>query len=520
LFITNNKKTTPTICWCFFVKKTFFAKNDNMKKLQEYQSKRNFNLTSEPSANTKPNKKTKKPIFVVQHHLATTDHYDFRLEHMGVLLSWAVPKGPSFFAQDKRLAIMVEDHPLSYATFEGNIPKGQYGGGVVMLWDKGTFEPLTDIDEGLKKGVLKFELFGKRLVGKWTLFLIDQVKGKQQWILNKEKDEFEGKTDIAAYQTSVKTGRTMAQIENNIQSAKNNFAKAQKQILAITPSQTQAQVGNLKITNPNKVVCKKPKTTKKDVLFYYSVVAKRMLPYLQNRLVSVVRCPQGCENECFFKKHPVGENAGILSVPVKDEENGQYFCITNLDGLLFEAQMNTIEFHTWASTIDNFEKPSIMVFDLDPDKGLGIEKVRQGVKDLKSILDKLGLQSFLKTSGGKGYHVVVPFLPSVDWQQFADFAKQVAMLMAQTWPERYTTNIRKQSRKNKIFVDWQRNTRAATSVAPYSLRARSGFPVSAPIFWKELNTIAPNDIDMQTAMERAKKRDPWQKFFSVKQKLQ
>lgn len=493
-----------------------------MKKLQQYQAKRNFSVTDEPSGKVEAKAKSKALRFVVQHHLATRDHYDFRLEWEGVLLSWAVPKGPSFSSEDKRLAIMVEDHPLSYARFEGNIPKGEYGGGVVMLWDEGTYKPLADMNKGLKNGVLKLELFGKRLVGQWVLFRMGEEKGKQQWILSKEKDDYEDCCEVAEFVTSVKTGRTMEQIENNEKAVKNQFSKVQKQLAKVGENEKEVMIGSVKVTNINKVVCKKPKITKKDVLVYYATVAKRMLPFLQNRVISIVRCPDGPSGECFFKKHPDQKANGILSVNVKNSEGEteEYFCVSNLNGLLFEAQMNTIEFHTWASTLQQMEKPTMMVFDLDPDKGLGLKEVRQGVKDLKSILDKLGLKSFLKTSGGKGYHVVVPFLPSVGWEDFANFSKQVAVLMEQTWPEKYTTNIRKQNRKGKIFVDWQRNTRSATAVAPYSIRAREGMSVSMPIFWKELDTIAPNDIDMKKAMERLKKRDPWQSFFKTKQKLQ
>ena len=185
--------------------------------LEEYQQKRNFEHTFEPQGSDVYTSASLDNLsFVVQHHLARRDHYDFRLEWKGVLLSWAVPKGPSYNPSDKRLAIQVEDHPYEYKNFEGLIPKGEYGGGTVMLWDEGYWKPQYDVNDGLEKGVLKFELFGKRLKGNWALIRLEQKEGetKQNWLLLKEKDEYTLKEDgIASYDTSIRTGRTMQEIE-------------------------------------------------------------------------------------------------------------------------------------------------------------------------------------------------------------------------------------------------------------------------------------------------------------------
>ena len=174
--------------------------------------------------------------------------------------------------------------------------------------------------------------------------------------------------------------------------------------------------------------------------------------------------------------------------------------------------MNSIEFHTWGSKIDNINHPDIMVFDLDPDETLSLKKIREGVKDLKSILDELKLKSFLKTSGGKGYHILVP-INNVTWKNFRNIAKNIADLMEMKWPEKYTSNIRLKSRKNKIFIDWVRNTKGATSIAPYSLRIRPNAPVSMPISWNELDKIKPNEITLKKTLERIKLKDPWIDFF-------
>ena len=150
---------------------------------------------------------------------------------------------------------------------------------------------------------------------------------------------------------------------------------------------------------------------------------------------------------------------------------------------------------------------------------MDLEKVRQGVKDIKSVLDQLSLHSYLKTSGGKGYHVVVPFKPFVGWEPFHDFARSVAEVMEQKWPDRYTSNVRKDKRKNKIFIDWIRNGRGATSIAPYSIRARKGAHVSMPITWKELDTVAPDGVNMSDALLRVSGNDPWEDFYKTNQQL-
>ena len=178
-----------------------------MSELEKYNRKRDFERTLEPKGKTEaPEEKLK---FVVQHHMARRDHYDLRLEWDGILLSWAVPKGPSYDTRDKRLAVQVEDHPLEYRNFEGTIPKGEYGGGVVMLWDEGVWKPQADVDEGLKAGSLKFVLKGRRLKGKWTLVRMKAKADKKDnnWLWLKEKDSYAKNADgISGFTTSVRTG--------------------------------------------------------------------------------------------------------------------------------------------------------------------------------------------------------------------------------------------------------------------------------------------------------------------------
>ena len=814
-------------------------------KLNEYNQKRNFEKTLEPEGKSEISEESLS--FVVQHHLARSGHYDLRLEWNGVLLSWAVPKGPSYNTKDKRLAVLVEDHPLDYRNFEGTIPRGEYGGGVVMLWDEGYWEPYVNVDEGLSEGMLKFALKGSRLRGSWALIRLKGKAGeaKDNWLLIKEKDEYvKDEEGISEFTTSIRTGRTMAEIDEGQDEKliKNPFSKADVQlaklvntipegewlyemkydgyrvlafvegssvrlitrngnditkrfftiasylrdfakgramvldgeiVIADESGKTDFQAlqnylknqeshtltyivfdllaidgedirgrslidrkeklenlmkdapknlyysryvkgygkesfaaaceagmegimgkkadsvysGNrnddwikikcdkrqefviggyslsdkrtsgvsslllgvyegeeliyagragtgisenemkvleekfknlkrmdapfkeepkirsnekvtwlkpelaaeikftewtkenllrqasykglridkepktirrerlesdiqqklnaenetvmenskeanmtkpqgliiegVKISSPDKIIFNELKITKEDVVRYYSKASERMLPYVKHRILSIVRCPKGVSQACFYKKHPGPGSKGIITmhIPTGNDETVEYFYIENARGLIFEAQMGTLEFHTCGSSVDNLEKPDMMVFDLDPDEGMDIDRVRQGVMDIKSVLDELNLNSYLKTSGGKGYHVVLPLKPSADWDKFHAFARQVAEVMENKWPDRYTSNVRKAKRKGKIFIDWIRNARGATSIAPYSLRARKGAKVSMPISWDELYTVAPDGINMEDALIRIEGKDPWEDFFQNNQML-
>ena len=280
-------------------------------------------------------------------------------------------------------------------------------------------------------------------------------------------------------------------------------------------------IEGIKISNPDKVIFEETAITKGDVSRYYAQVAERMLPYVSYRVLSIVRCPKGISQTCFYKKHPGPSSKGVVTIPVSagNGEKEDYFYIENASGLIYEAQMGTLEFHTWGSRVDELEKPDIMVFDLDPDEGMDLSRVRQGVRDMKNILVELSLNSYLKTSGGKGYHVVVPLEPTVSWEVFYDFARRVAQVMEQKWPDRYTSNVRKAKRANKIFIDWIRNGRGATSIAPYSIRARKGAGVSMPIAWNELDTVAPGGVNMAEALQRISGNDPWKDFFQNAQQL-
>ena len=444
-----------------------------MPSLIEYNKKRNFSKTKEPIGKKKGSSKRLK--FIVQHHIATKDHYDLRLEYKGVYVSFAIPKGPSFNPKDKRLAVKVEDHPISYGNFEGTIPDGEYGAGTVMLWDKGYYK-INEID--INK-YIKFTLYGKRLIGNWTL-----VKFKDNnWLLIKEKDKFVGKVDISEYNTSIKTNRTMVEIKLGLD--------------------------DINITNGDKIIYPKYKITKKDIIEYYKLVSDRMMPFLYNRLISTVRSPTGINEEKFFMKHL---NTNSKNIGKKKFKKNDYYYIKNVSGLIEEVQMNSYEFHIWCSKRNRIKSPDIMVFDLDPDVNLEIKDVRVCALELKKILDELDLKSYLKTSGGKGYHIFVPINVS-SYKLLEKISKNIVNVLINKYPDKYTTNIRKDKRKNKILIDYYRNKLGATSVCPYSLRLKENASISFPISWDDINHIKPDTVTINNVKKHLIKDDPWKDFF-------
>lgn len=273
------------------------------------------------------------------------------------------------------------------------------------------------------------------------------------------------------------------------------------------------RICDIKISNCDRIVYDRPKITKLEVAKYYKEISKKIMPYIQNRPISVIRCHNGIKGEKFFKKHP----AEFEDVErIKIGKNQPYFYLTNTKQLIYQVQMGSLEFHTWASNVNNISSPDIMVFDLDPDEKMPLKTLQEGVLKLKDILDELNLTSFLKTSGGKGYHVAIPFKNIINYKKFNDFASKIAIFLENT-SNLFTTNIRKENRKGKIFVDVLRNKKGATCVCPYSLRARENAPISMPIAWKDLQDIKPNEVNINNYKDYLNKS--WNNFFKINQTI-
>lgn len=248
----------------------------------------------------------------------------------------------------------------------------------------------------------------------------------------------------------------------------------------------------VQISSRDRVIFPDSGQTKGQLADYYAAIAPLMLPFANQRPISLVRCPQGRAKKCFFQKHDSGSfGDGIHHVPItdKDGETEDYLYVKDKSGVLQCVQMGSIEFHGWGSRSADVEAPDRMIFDLDPDEGLDFNDVKRAATDIRDQLADLGLISFAMLSGGKGVHVVVPLTPGHDWDTHKDFARRFSKALALSEADRFTASISKAKRKGKIFIDWLRNQRGATAVLPYSARARRNAPVAVPIAWSELSSM-------------------------------
>jgi bifunctional non-homologous end joining protein LigD len=283
----------------------------------------------------------------------------------------------------------------------------------------------------------------------------------------------------------------------------------------------EVEIAGVRFSNPDKVLYPEQGVTKGELGLYYARIADWILPHLANRPLTLVRCPEGRAKQCFYQKHATEHfPPTVQRVDVGEPE--PYAAIDSLEGLLGLAQMGVLELHIWGSHNDQIEKPDYIVFDFDPDEGLGWEKVVEGATAMRAFLENLGLRSFLKSTGGKGLHVCVPLTRKDGWDDVKAFTKAIAEKMVEAEPAKYTSKLPKASRKGKIFIDYLRNGRGATSICAYSTRARADAPVSVPLFWEELETgVRGNTYTLRTVPERleALPSDPWADFFKIRQSI-
>jgi bifunctional non-homologous end joining protein LigD len=816
--------------------------------LEQYWRKRDFKQTSEPAGKRKTVGKSKSVggLFVIHKHDARRLHYDLRLEHKGVLWSWAVTRGPSLDPSEKRLAVHVEDHPLDYAEFEGNIPKGSYGAGSVAVWDQGTWTPEGDAAAGMKKGHLSFELAGKKLKGSWHLVRLKarEKEKRDNWLLIKAQDEyataegdilesapksiksgltneeiaggkkpkvikasksrtaktkpiaipgfippalatlkasppegtgwlhevkFDGyriqahlsagklklftrsgldwtprfgeplrrelsglnckqaiidgeivvlsdkgvasfallqadlsasRTDrmnfyafdllhldntalleeplierksqledllkqksnglirysehfeqagetmlshacrmglegviskqinapyrsgrsldwikskctlrqefiIIGYLTSAATGRGLRSIivgyrkngklmnagrvgtgfstkagddlkrklsEIKVKSpAVTGLEKKERDAVWVRPelvaevefrswtsdgilrqasfqglredkpawevvkeqpvapsTSARPAAGNAKgktdvqLSNADKLLWPKAKISKQNLLDYSESVWPRMEQFVINRPLSLLRAPDGIGGQRFFQKHASPGMHDAISTLRDPHDKQEHLYIRDFNGLAALVQLGVVEIHIWGVTVDAIETPDQIVFDLDPDEGVTAETVRTATVEVKTRLEDLGFPTFVKTSGGKGFHVVVPLKPKARWDEVKTFAHDFANAMTQAAPDRYTATLSKKARKGRIFIDYLRNGRGSTTVAPYSARANDGATVSMPVKWKLIDDgISPKAfaINGKETIKILGQPDPWKDFFKATKPL-
>lgn len=278
------------------------------------------------------------------------------------------------------------------------------------------------------------------------------------------------------------------------------------------------------ITHPERVMYPADGITKGQVADYYRRVARWLLPGLVRRPLSLLRCPQGIGGECFFQKHHAGSlGPGVHAIALAQKTGlAEDLYVDGLQGVLSLVQMNTLEFHPWGATIDDTEHPDRLVFDLDPAPEVPWDAVKAAAREIRATLARDGLASWVRTTGGKGLHVVVPVDRSAGWDRAQAFCAGLATALAERRPERYVANMRKQARQGRIFIDWLRNGRGNTSVCNWSLRARAPASVAMPLRWEELGGVAsPGQFTLAVALRRAARlrSDPWAGIEAVRQRL-
>jgi bifunctional non-homologous end joining protein LigD len=281
-------------------------------------------------------------------------------------------------------------------------------------------------------------------------------------------------------------------------------------------------VAGVRLSSPEKVLYPEQGITKGELADYYEKVAERMLPHAAFRPVTMVRCPAGSETKCFYQRHAgsgVPEQLRAVTIPGFDEP---YLYIADLPGLIAMVQIGVLEIHPWGVRIERPDKADRIVFDLDPAEGLGFAEVIAAAKEVRARLRTLGLESFVKTTGGKGLHVVAPIEPTAGWSEVKAFAKGVSAQMAADAPGKYLTTASKAARSGRIFIDYLRNDPTSTAVAPYSTRSRPGAPVATPLRWDELGPkLDPKSFTIRNVPTRISRQraDPWEEMPKLRQTL-
>ena len=474
--------------------------------LRTYKKKRSFKKTPEPLG--KPSGSRSKKTFVVQRHDASHLHYDFRLEAKGVLKSWAIPKGPSMNPSEKRLAVMVEDHPIEYAKFEGDIPEGNYGAGHVDIWDNGSYEPVDENGETmsekeflahLKNGSVKFKLNGKKLKGEFALVLM-KGGGENNWLLIKHKDEFATNDDydIESLPHSLKAAKKSNSKKGNAKKSpyKASYGRGKETV---------------KFTNIDKVFFPDDGYTKGDIIEYYDKISKYILKHLKDRPQSLRRNPNGIKDDGFFHKDVGGDVPDWIDKykSWSDSANKEinYIVCNKKATLLYMANMGCIEINPWNSRTISPDNPDYLVLDLDPSDKNTFDEVIETAQVIHEILEGAGCANYCKTSGATGLHIYVPLAAKYDYEQARIFSQIVAKMAQEQLPKITSVERSLKKRGNKIYIDYLQNKTGQTLSCVYSARPKPGATVSTPLEWKEVKPgLTPQDFNIMNIFKRLEKK--------------
>ncbi|GAB2456827.1 DNA polymerase domain-containing protein [Jatrophihabitans fulvus] len=504
------------------------------ERLERYRAKRDFTRTEEPSGETAAADGTVRR-FVVQRHRARRLHYDFRLEIDGVLVSWAVPKGPTLDPSVRRGAYHVEDHPLDYYDFEGVIPAGEYGGGDVIVWDAGTWAPVkpdevADPDAAVRNGELHMVLDGEKLRGEFVLVRTRGDRGgTESWLLLHKHDDFavDG-WDPEEHPRSVLTGRTNDEVKadpdrlwrSDLPAAHASVPlratatppapdEAFAELDAFGASGTWHVFGReLKVTNLDEVLFpprgrEKP-VTKRDLLRYAAEIAPVVLPYLKRRALNMHRFPGGADTAGFWHKelptHAPDWVPRWRNPDADEDETHTYLVVDEPAALVWAANFGALEWHAWTSRVDDPQHPTYALIDLDPGGSTSWDDLLVLARLHRTALDHVGVRGRPKVTGQRGIQIWIPIPVGPSFDETRAWVDQLSHAVGGVVPELVSWKWQKDDRAGLARLDYTQNAINKTLVAPYSPRAAAGAPVSAPVDWDELDdpTLWPDGFTIRT----------------------
>ena len=523
-------------------------------KLREYRAKRDFSVTAEP-AGSGPQLAGGSNRFVVQRHRARRRHYDLRLEVDGVLVSWAVPKGPTLDPKARQLAVHVEDHPVEYFDFEGVIPKGEYGGGDVIVWDWGTWQPSgTDNPaQAIERGELHFDLYGEKLAGRFVLVRSGeaQPRGEQWLLIHKNDDHARSGWNPEEHPRSVKSGRTNDEVAAAPEWMwRGDLPPSQAAIsLVQTPNwdpptadelatldalgakgRWAVQGHEVVLSNLNKVLfparAREPAVTKRDFIRYHALIAPFMLPYLAGRPVNAHRFPDGVNRPGFWHKEVPDYAPDWLTrwhnTDADPGETQYYAVLDSVAALVWMANYAAVELHPWTSRLPDVHQPTWALIDIDPGTATSFDDVLVLARLYRVALEHLGVVAMPKVTGQRGVQIWVPVRPGYSFDDTRAWVEKLSRAVGHTVPELVSWEWQKDRRKGLARLDYTQNVKNKTLVAPFSARPAPGAPVSVPIHWDELQDpdLTPDRWTIRTVLDRLRTvGDPLAPLIGQEQEL-
>lgn len=512
------------------------ARSSKADQLAPYRRKRDFARTPEPSGKATAPAVIAARRFVVQRHRARGLHYDFRLEIDGVLVSWAVPKGPTLDPGVRRAAFHVEDHPLDYFDFEGVIPAGQYGGGDVIVWDVGTWEPhprrpgqQVDPAQAVADGELHLDLLGEKLRGRFVLVRTSRG-AKEQWLLLHKHDEYavDG-WNPDDHPRSVLSGRTNDEVKADPDRLWNSNQPAGQASVRLRAAPVGAEAlaqldsfgdagrwqvfgQELRITNLDKVLFPPAPggepVTKRDLLRYTAQVAPTVLPYLTQRALNLHRYPNGAQAKGFWHKQLPEHAPDWLHRwhnPAADPgETSTYLVVDEPAALVWAANFGGLEWHPWTSRIDDPDLPTYALIDLDPGESTSWADLLVLARLHRTAFEHLGITARAKVTGRRGIQIWVPIAVGPDFDETRAWVQRLSKQIGAVVPDLVSWKWQKADRAGLARLDYTQNAVNKTLVAPYSPRPAAGAPVSAPIDWDELDdpALTPDGFTIRTMPQR------------------